>query len=442
MSNIKEAKKIYLVGIKGVGMTALCCALKDIKIDVSGSDIKEDFITKKILDKLNIKIDIGFEEGRITKNFDTVIYSAGHNGEENPQVIKANELGIPTYSYAKALAELFSDKKVIAVSGTHGKTTTSAMLATILSSAKLDPSWIIGTSEIPTLLLPGKSGKGEYAVIEADEYLDKKNGKAKFLYLNPYAAIITSLEWDHPDVFKNQSQYTNAFRKLVRRIYPKGILVVNGESPQLKKISKSFKGKLKFVYSGKSWNNLKLKFAGNYNLFNATFASRMAHELDISQKNIISSLANFSGLKRRLELVFSSDNLKVYDDYAHHPTEIKTVLSGLRNMYARANIIAIFQPHTLSRTEQFLTDFSKSFNNADSLLVTPIFTSARENEVGNLDTEKRLISNHKNSAVVKDKVTLNSALIKLIKKDSFNIIATLGAGDIYNWVKFDELNKN
>lgn len=437
MLPINKIHNVHLVGIKGVGMTALARALFDMGKKITGSDIEKDFITQKSLNEIGAKITNGFDENNFPKETQLLIYSAAHGGNSNPQVIEAKKQSVATLSYGKALQFIFNDKKIIAVSGTHGKTTTTSMLATILYNANLDPSWIIGTGEIPDLPANGHFGKGEWAVVEADEYVDEPNGKPKFLHLNPFGLMIMSLDYDHPDVFPTYKIYLNAFHKLLKRVNKKGILVAKGDVPYLRKISKGFEGHICWVGYDKLYPGVShLKIPGKHNLLNGSFAARMAHEIGIDQKTILKALKSFNGLQRRLENKGEYKNFLVIDDYAHHPEEIRATLNTIKEKYPRRPIVTLFQSHSYSRTAALLNEFGESFKDADYIFIAPIFASAREGKPDKeIDLASAIRKNHKDVMAVNEEVDFKLKFCQLGKKITQPaVLLTLGAGDIYSWV--------
>ena len=437
MLNIKKIHNIHFVGIKGVGMAALARAMFDMGKTITGSDVEKEFITQKSINEMEVKPIVGFEANNLPDKIDLVIYSAAHNGNNNPQVIEAMKRGISAISYGRALQLAFDNKKIIAVSGTHGKTTITSMLATILHKANLDPSWIIGTGEISDLPASGHYGKGEWAIIEADEYVDEPNGKPKFLHLNPFGLIITSLDYDHPDIFPTHKLFLNAFHKLLKRVNKKGILVAKEDIPYLRKIAKGFKGRIYWVGNKKLYPGIDyLKIPGKHNLLNAAFAGRMAHEIGVDQKIIVNTLKAFNGLQRRLENKGAYKNFILIDDYAHLPQEIKATLNAIKENYPDRIIVTLFQSHTYSRTITLLNEFGESFDSSDYVFVAPIFASAREEKP---EKEVNLVleikKNHKNVIEVSDKDDFKNKFRQMEKEISQPaILITMGAGDIYSWV--------
>jgi UDP-N-acetylmuramate--alanine ligase len=427
-------KRIYFVGIKGVGMTGLAVIAKQQGWEVEGSDTAEEFITNKVLRQHDIPVESGFNRA-IPQGTDLVVYTAAHKGRQNFQVRLAQKQGIKLLSYGQALAELTKTKRLIAVSGTHGKTTTTAMLAKILKDAGKDPGYLIGTGEIKDLPDPAHWGKGEYFVAEADEYVadsSDPNSPAKFLYLNPFAVIILSTEYDHPDVFKSPKHYYNAYKKLIKKTSAQGLAVVRGDEPFSARLIKSGKSKTKVkpFYFNRPFAGLKLRLLGQYNLANATAAAYLARGLGIDTKLIKKSLNGFQGLERRLELRYT-DGVKIYDDYSHHPTEIRRVLGTLRSQYSNDRIIVIFQSHTISRTKKLLTDFGKSFESADKAIIAPIFLSAREKRSN--FTGKDLadeISRHHPDVEYLESFSKIIEKIDRVKRKG-DVVVVMGAGNIY-----------
>lgn len=436
LPDLDSITKVHFVGIKGVGMTALARLVFDMDKIVCGSDIAVDSITNSALAEVGIKLFDHFDLANITSEISLVVYTGAHNGSENIEVKTAQTQGIPVMNYGRALAFFLSQKKVIAISGTHGKTTTSAMLATILKTAQLDPSWIVGTGEIISLGSPGHYGQGQWAVVEADEYFDEPNGKPKFLHLNPYGLVITSLDWDHPDVYKTPKHFMNAFHKLIKRVDPKGKLVLIGNNPYLRKVVKSVKPKVRWVLPNQIWHNLKLVIPGEFNRIDATFAATMAHELGVKQSDILKGLSQFKGVERRLENKGEKFGWLVIDDYAHHPTEIKMALAAVREKYPEAWITVAFQSHTFSRTKAFLKDFVNSFGLADYILIAPVFASARETRPADfIDLAQSMPVQNNNFAIINSPSDLQSYLKSFDLKVDQKILITMGAGDIYQWIK-------
>ena len=432
-------KKIYFVGIKGVGMSGLAVIAGQQGFEVAGCDSSEVFITDKILFQHHIKVETGFD--REIKNVDLVIYTGAHQGKNNPAVLSAIANKIRVLNYAQGLRELTQSKKIIAVAGTHGKTTTTAMIAKVLKDAGLDPGYLIGTGNVPDLGGNGRWGKGDYFVAEADEYVadptDTKS-KPKFLYLNPLVGVVLSTEYDHPDVFKTPKLCQNAYKKFVKRVLPQGLAIVRGDEKSAQKIIKSAesKTKVKKIFFNQIVPGINLKISGQYNLFNANAAFYACRFLGVNTQLIKKSLNSFSGLERRMEFKFDGkkNEIKIYDDYAHHPTEIKEALKNLRSQYNTQRIVVVFQSHTVSRTQALLPDFGKSFADADMVIVAPIFLSAREvkSDFTEIDLASEIQKFHKNCISFPSQRQIIDFLQKQVHDG--DIIITMGAGDIYKLI--------
>jgi len=431
--------KIFFVGIKGVGMSGLAVIAKQQGFEVSGCDSAEVFITDKILSQHHIKVKTGFD--REIKDVDLVIYTGAHQGKNNPAVLSAIANKIRVLNYAQGLRELAGLKKIIAVAGTHGKTTTTAMIAKALTDAGLDPGYLIGTGNVPDLGGNGHWGRGDYFVAEADEYVadpTDPRSRPKFLYLNPYVGLVLSTEYDHPDVFKTPKLYQNAYKKFVKRILPQGLAIIRGDEKSARKIIKSAesKTKVKKIFFNQIVPGINLKISGQYNLFNANATFYACRFLGVNPQLIKKSLNSFSGLERRMELKFNgkTNGVKIYDDYAHHPTEIKEALKNLRSQYNNHRIIVVFQSHTVSRTKVLLADFAQSFKDVDMVIVAPIFLSAREakSDFTEIDLACEIQKFHKNCI----SFSSQSEIIDFLQKQVHDgdIIITMGAGDIYKLI--------
>ncbi|MCX6807959.1 MAG: UDP-N-acetylmuramate--L-alanine ligase [Patescibacteria group bacterium] len=386
--------RIHLIGIKGVGMTALAQILKNNDHQISGSDIAEDFQTKQALDKLQIQI-TEFDAKNITNEIDQVIHSAAMD-LKNPEIIRAAELEIPIQSYPQAVAELFNKQKGIAIAGTHGKTTVAAMLGHILKTANFDPTVIVGAPVINFDRMNARSGKGELFVLEACEY------RNHFHNYKPYAAIVTNIDYDHPDFFQSAAEYEQSFAKFAKNINPSGVLII----PARDKSKMPFSGKIiEYALSSETagvtafdiqiqkqtirfhvmknqrdFGEFELQIPGKHNVENALGAIAMADFLGVSKEQIQSGLATFLGTARRQEIIGEKNNVLVIDDYGHHPSEIQATISALKEFYPNRRFVVAFQAHTHTRTRALLPAFAKSFDGVDLLFLPEIFPSAREKD--------------------------------------------------------------
>jgi len=453
-------KKIHFTGIKGVGMTSLALVTRDLGIKVEGSDISKYFVTDDILKKANINWNIGFKKDNIS-NPDLLIFTAAHNGEDNIEVVEAKKRGIPVLSHGQALALFMKGKIGISVCGVGGKTTTSAMLSTIFSQAGKNPSFAIGVASINGSEFSGKyNKKGKYFIAEADEYFASPQDKTpKFFYQSPKIIITTNIEYDHPDVYKSLDQTIKAFKQFCNIVGNKGRVIANVDSVNVRDlistlnipiITYGFSPQADWQILSFSQNrgnttfnikhnkllikNIKLQVSGEFNIKNALSALIAADLTGISIEEIKKGLLYFKGTKRRFELVAKIKGIRFYDDYAHHPLEIKATLKTARSLQGESRIIAIFQPHTYSRTKALFSDFSNSFNLADKVYITPIYASAREKKDFSVSGNKlaqAIKKYNQNTYYVKDKKDLIEKLKKDLKKN--DMVITLGAGDIFTW---------
>jgi len=421
--NLKKYKKIFFVGIKGAGMAALSELLAKNGYLVSGSDVKEKFITDEALKKAGMAV---FEFGeKNLSGYDVVIRSVAYDIKSNEDLKAAKNLGIPIFTYPEVVASIFNTKFGVAVAGSHGKTTITAMLADILDKAGKNLNAIVG-SKVNAWGSGARTNnlKKDEAVfvLEADEY------RGAFLNYLPKCAIIANIDYDHPDCYKTKESYKRAFLDFAKNISDDGFLIANKDYPEIVRISKSLKCKVIFYDSG-NLINFKLKFPGLYNQQNANAAYLCALELGVSKESARKSLEEFSGTARRFEVLGEKEKAVIIDDYAHHPSEIRAVLSGVKEKFPEKKVIAVFQPHTYSRTKKFSIDFSKAFDGADRVILMDIFSSARESFDPDVDV-KDLSSKVGDKAVfIKNKKEVLDFCKKYFFEDS--AIIFMGAGDIW-----------
>lgn len=452
-------KNIFFVGIKGVGMTALAIYCRERGFNVFGSDTEEVFQTDNLLRKLKIKVYEFFKKENINQEIDLVIYSGAYDIRLHPEVRQALESGIKIMSHGEALGKFMSEQIGISVAGTHGKTTSTALLATILTQASLDPSYIIGAAGVNSLPYPGHFGKGKYFVAEADEYQTAVNFKRKsrFLWQNPRFVIVTNIDYDHPDVFKNITEVKKVFKKFFEKIPKEGFLVYNGDDENINEVIKDLSCSLisfgedtknKYVLTKVNFDNqktkvrirhkycevdLSLRIAGRHNALNVCGVYALAKELGLSDDRIKKAVESYTGCRRRLERKGENKGVVYYDDYAHHPTEIIQTIEAIRNWFKDKRLIVIFQPHTFSRTQFLASEFAKSFDKADLLILTDIFSSAREvkekfNITGELFAEQ-IRKTYKKVYYAKTFSQVIKYVRDLTKRG--DIVLTMGAGDIY-----------
>jgi UDP-N-acetylmuramate--alanine ligase len=463
---MSKIKNIHLLGIKGVGMTPLAIIAKEAGFKVSGCDLDEEFITEPLLKKAGIEPLLGFSEDHLS-TCDLLITTGAHGGFENIEAVRAKELEIPVWTQGQAVGKFMDGELLknsfegISVAGSHGKTTTSAMIATVLKENKQDPTFLIGTGDIPSLGSSGHLGKGKYFVAEADEYATepKYDKTPKFLWQHPQIGVITNVEFDHPDLYSSMDQLREAFLNFAKNIKPSGALVVCIDDPETAKMIKQYSGKIitygfsesadfsikkvsvapeKTFFWVKAKDTLlgefSLNIAGEHNALNALAAIVVCLELGVSIDNIKKGLLAFRGTKRRSEFVGKTVlGALVYDDYAHHPTEIKNTLATFRKIYPNKKIVCIFQPHTYSRTKSLFEQFTSSFSFTNELILIDIFPSLREiadNTVSSKFLADRVSKIQKNVLYI----AKLEGVIKYLNQKNFNdsyIIITMGAGDVY-----------
>ena len=347
---LEKIKKAYLIGIKGVGMTALAQILQSRGVGVLGSDTEEKFFTDEVLKKLNIPVIEKFSSQNIPQDTDVIVRSVAYNVENNLEVAEAENRGVPIITYPDALAELFNNSYGIAVCGSHGKSTTAAMLGYVLEYAGYDPTVVVG-SRVNKWQSNARVGSSEYFVIEADEY------KEAFLKYRPKVIVLTNIDYDHPDYFKDEHSYRNAFQKFMFENIE--AQVIDGREVENKE-------------------KFNLKLIGEYNQKNANCAYQAALKIGIEPHVAQKALEEFDGIARRFENRGEYNGAKLYDDYAHHPTEISALVKGVQDGYPNRRIIILFQPHTYSRTESLFDDFVHSLSAADRVYILKTYSSARE----------------------------------------------------------------
>lgn len=467
---LTQAQQPYLVGIKGVAQTALAQCLQDKGQTVRGCDVAEDFVTAEILEQRNIQIDLGFDHLLPTET-DYVVYTSAHNAQENPVVKDALSKNLPTVSHAEALAELFNEKKGIAVCGVGGKSTTSALLAWIFEQTNQNASYAVGVGNILSLQKTGFwSEHSAYFVAEADEYVTDPSAPSRgeaitprFSFLKPYITICTNLQFDHPDVYRDFTHTRDVFLRFFQNIQPGGTLIYNADDSNLKEVIKTLHStrpdiqvlsfghsedatlqikKLLFsagLSTAETYFNgepltLSMKLPGEYNLANAAAAFLAAQATGIENTAITGAIATFSSTLRRSQYVGTLQEALCYDDYAHHPSEIQRVITGLKQWYPDKKLVVAFQPHTFSRTQALLKEFAVSLTNADHIILLKIFASAREKDthtVSNQNLIEEITQLNTHTAIIscENLEELAQELSKQATSDT--VIVTLGAGDIY-----------
>lgn len=423
-----DSSRIYFTGIKGVGMTALALCAQDLGISVSGSDLDEPFVTDAVLHRRGISWQKGFSPSHVLPATSLLVYTAAHQGADNPEVQAARDQRITVLNHAQALGQAMAGKIGISVCGVGGKTTTAAMLSHILDRLGAHPSFCIGVGDIASLDGPGRyDQKGRHFVAEADEYTEDptQTFKPRFAYQHPQVIICTNIEFDHPDVYTDLEHTKTVFVDFFNQLPGDGLLLISADSP----INQSILPRLKINYQTYTPNpRLKLRVPGQFNLANATAAIAAAAYLGFSSDQAATALEDFIGTKRRFEKIADLNDILVYDDYAHHPREIKATLETACSLYPDHQLIAIFQPHTYSRTRALLADFSLSFATADEVIFLPIYASARETADPTVSSQKLAQATPNSFFAPTPEDLLQYLKINLSPPA---VIFTLGAGDIF-----------
>lgn len=456
---ILNAKKVYLVGIRGVGMAALAIALTKMGKKVLGSDIalSNNSATARVLENQNIQVFQEFDERHIDDSIDFVVVPASHGGSDNIEVQKAVKLGITAISYAQTLGDMLNMATTsISVCGAHGKTNTTALLSSVLLDLGLPITYIVGAAEFNNGNPGGGSTGLKYCVVEADEYVTSVDSDPtpKFLYQNPSYIIATNIDFDHPDVFSSLKDVERVFERFFERLKPRGKVFYCSDDKTLTDLIEKNKtpsvsfgthkadyiaknilfidGKYQFdvYHHEQKLVHCVLQISGLHNVISATGVIALAYELELDITKVVKSIYSFAPAQRRLQKLFDN-TITYFDDYAHHPTEIHATLSTLRTMYPERRITMIFQSHTYSRTEALKNEFVKALTQADKTYLLPIYSSVREDENAQHITSEDLVEMAKQAGHDNmESVTLETVVEKLshdIKQD--DIVITVGAGD-------------
>jgi len=427
--------KIHFIGIGGIGVSALAQYYLAKGHKVSGSDLASSEITDS-LKKSGAKIFIGQNLAKnLAKDTDLVIHSPAVQSD-NPEIKKAEKLNIKIQSYPKALGELTKKYFTIAISGTHGKSTTVAMTALILMKAGLDPTVIVGTKLKEFNETNFRIGKSKYLIIEADEW------HASFLSYWPKIIVLTNIEREHLDYYKDLKHILKTYKEYIGHLPKDGLLVVNEDDKNINKIFNKFSIK-KFSIKQKERERLSkiLKVPGEYNIYNALAALTVARALKVPDKISFKALSQYTGAWRRFDIKKGEINDKrftIISDYAHHPTEVSAALIASREKFPNKKIWCIFQPHQYQRTFYLFNDFVKVFSQApiDKLIITDIYDVAGREKGGirkKVSSEKLIKKLNKSWMIYLPKEKIKNHLKRNLKRGEVVII--MGAGDIYELVK-------
>jgi UDP-N-acetylmuramate--alanine ligase len=443
-----RTKKIHFVGIGGIGMSGIAELLLNQGFEISGSDLNGSDLTRNLQAK-GAEIHIG-HNAELVINADVVVNSSAVKND-NPEIIAAHTRKIPVIRRAEMLSEIMRMSYGIGIAGTHGKTSTTSMVGSVLSAADLNPTVIVG-GKVKNYGSNNLLGSGKYIVVEADEF------DRSFLTLSPIIAGITNIEADHLDCYTDLCGVKKAFIEYANKVPFFGSVIAclddNGVRSIIPEINKKIitygfsspanvkADKLEFQDFCSSFNvkafdkelgRININVMGEHNVLNALQAIAVGLELDIGFQEIKKGLENYNGVFRRFELKGTVNDITVYDDYAHHPTEIEATLKGVRNNTDK-RIIAIFQPHLYSRTKDFYKEFGRSFFESDLLIITPIYP-AREKPIsgvtGKLIADAAIQSGHKDVLFIDDNDKIVEKLKEIVKEG--DILITMGAGNIYQY---------
>lgn len=448
---------IHFVGIGGIGMSGIADILVNLGYKVSGSDLKENSMTER-LSRKGVRIRIGHEATNVQGAAVVVVSSA--ISKDNPEILEARRLKIPVIKRAEMLAELMKMKMSIAVAGTHGKTTTTSLIAAILDQANLDPT-VVNGGIINAYNSNARLGSGDWIVVEADE------SDGSFTRLMSTISVVTNIDFDHIDNFKDFSELSNLFMKFVENVPFYGLGVLCIDHPEVAKIAAKTVDRRVITYGlnnsadvscenmkltdrgsefdvvfsqnvvdkygvNKTWKGFSLNMFGSHNVQNALAAISVGLELHISEEDIKVAFGSFMGVRRRFTKVAEVNGVLIIDDYGHHPVEITAVLKAARTS-CEGRIFAVIQPHRYSRLKNFLPDFAKCLELSDEAFVAPIYSAGEQNNGVDHFTLLKVLRENEGvqSDFVQDVATLKNKLKDRLHPGDFVIF--LGAGDITRW---------
>ncbi len=442
-----KIRHFHLVGIGGIGMSGIALILLKMGYRVSGSDLSENK-NVKILREAGADIKIGHDRKNLPPTADVVVFSSAVNPDKNPETLEAKRRGIPVIPRGEMLAELARVKETVAVSGSHGKTTTTSMLAHIFHSAGLDPTVIIGGK---LHLYDGKNaylGKGELLITEADE------SDGSFLKLSPTVAVVTNIDREHLDHYGSFDKIKDAFKKFVEKVPYYGFAILNFDDPTVREflpslgkryvgfginfpadyvakgIERTEKGYLFALHrKGKYLGEIELNVMGRHNIYNALAAAAVALESDIPFKTVAEALSQFKNAERRLEKLCEIPEVIFYEDYGHHPREIKAVFEALGEFYPDRELLYVFQPHRYTRTFHLWRDFVEVLKHRRGI-VTDIYP-ASEVPIPNVTGER--LARESGALYASNEREVEKKLLKLLSETKKAVVIFLGAGSIGKW---------
>ncbi len=436
---------VHFIGIGGIGMSGIAELLHNLGYEVTGSDIRESQNTKR-LKSLGVKVYIGHKRENVDSAHVVVVSSA--IDDHNPEISEARRRGIPIIPRAEMLAELGRLKYSILVAGAHGKTTTTSLIASVFSHAELDPTVVIG-GRLKATGSNVRLGQGDFLIAEADE------SDGSFLKLTPTVAIATNIDREHMDYFKTMDTLYAAFREFLDKVPFYGFSVLCADNIYLRNIKeelnrrviscgfsedadvrahdvrhKNYGMSFRVLYKGEDLGEFFVPLIGRHNVLNALFAITVSKEMFISLESIKGALKSFSGIQRRFEFKGSYHGCRVYDDYGHHPTEIRATLNAVSDI-VKGRTIVVFQPHRYTRTRDLFNEFVNAFDSADRLYLMDIYP-AGEKPIEGINSEslyEELKKRHPGVVYISDRYELLEELKNTLKKD--DLLITLGAGDVW-----------
>lgn len=435
-----NSQSYHFIGIGGIGMSALALILLERGLKVSGSDLSLSYVTEMLI-KSGAKVSVGHSEGNVHSEM-IAVYATGVT-EKNPEFKEAKRLGCKLLHRTDLLIQIAQDYKLLAVAGTHGKTTTSALLSHVLLHASKDPAFAVG-GVLPNYAKNGGNGNGDYFVIEACE------SDGTFLKYNPYGAIVTNIDADHLDHYGTRLALKEAFLKFIDQVLSEECLFLCGDDTELKDIKKGvsygfgkdcqlqilnfsqpgWKIHFDVLFEGRRYNEITLPLIGRHNALNAAAVFGCALRLGLDAKDIQEAFMSFGGIKRRAEWKGAHQTLLFIDDYAHHPAELKTTLEGLKTAIGPRRLVAVYQPHRYSRTRDCLGLFAGVFDAADTVILTTIF-GAGESPIEGLTDQlvyEDLLRFSKVPLHFVSRENLEDFLMSYLKPE--DVMVTLGAGDV------------
>ncbi|MDZ7718765.1 MAG: UDP-N-acetylmuramate--L-alanine ligase [Balneolaceae bacterium] len=446
-----RTRHIHMVGIGGIGMSGMAEILILRGYEVSGSDQNKSETTDR-LEELGATVYYEHKASNI-EDADVVVYTSAVKADENVETREAINQKIPVIKRSEMLAELMRTKYGIGVAGTHGKTTTTTLTGHVVQDGQFDPTIIVGGRVHSFAKTNAVVGKGDIIIVEADEY------DRTFLRLSPSLVVITNIEEEHMDIYEDLDDVKQAFTEFANKVPFYGAVVVCLDDPEVRSVLPNIKKRIisygynpqaqvravdvshqtmnstfTVIFSGEELGEIQLGVPGDHNVKNALAAIAVGLELGISFEKIKSGLERFQGVFRRFQVKYNTDELIVIDDYAHHPTEVQASIQAAKKGWKDRRLVAVFQPHLYSRTQELYKEFGLSFFDAEVLVVTDVYPSREkpiEGVTGQLISDTAKNFGHKNVHYVEEKSDLPETLKEILNKG--DIVITMGAGDVYKY---------